>query len=189
MKRYIMIALLLLSTGLITGLQAQLSDQRAQYPEQRPQTRLNVDDVLQSVDKFTQAYIQGVTEKQKTGVFPLTPADAKQMQDILERTVRALMSVDDRGTIAAHGLNPESLETLRSALECARCGRDVDLVKVKSPPETVKDLKQLLINRCRAIISIITSAKSPLSKDTVLMLEVHVFYLRQITIAYIPAAA
>jgi hypothetical protein len=184
MKRYLTIALLLLSMGLITSLQAQLPEQRAQLPEQRPQIRLNMDDVLQSVDKFTLAYIQGVTERQRSGVFPLTLNDAKQMRDILERLVVALVPVDDRGSIAAHGLNPESQETLRQALECARCGRDVDVVKTRSPPETVKDLKQLLISRCKALILMINLAKSPLSRDIVLMLELHISYLRQITIAY-----
>src|SRR5271165_976345 len=93
MKRYLAIALLLLSMGLITSLQAQLPEQHAQLPEQRPQIRLNMDDVLQSVDKFTLAYIQGVTERQTRGVFPLTLDDAKQMRDILERLVVALVSV------------------------------------------------------------------------------------------------
>jgi hypothetical protein len=182
MKHLLIPALLLLSIS--PNLHAQLPEQRAQVPEQRPQAKLNMDDVLRSVDKFTSAYIQGVTERQKNGVFPLTPSDTKNMQGILEQMIRGLGSVDERENISAQGLNPDSQETLRAALECARCGRDPEIVKMKSLPETVKDLKNLLISRCKAIISIINSAKPPLSRDIVLLIEVHVSYLRQITIAY-----
>src|SRR6516225_5147183 len=184
MKRYLVLSFLLLTAGFMTSLNAQIPRGHAQLPEQRPQARLNMDEILNAVDRFTLAYIEGVTEKQRNGFFPLSQADAKRIREILDQIVRALSAIDDRGSIAAHGLNADSQETLRLALECARCGRDADVIKVRTLPETVKDLRQLLISRCKAISSIISAAKPPLSKDLVLLLEVHVSYLRQITIAY-----
>src|SRR5271170_5911418 len=170
MKRFSVIAFLILTMGLVTGPHAQL-------PEQRPQIRLNMDDVLRYVDGFTLAYIRTVTQRQKSGEFPLSLSDAKQLQEILGQLIRALASVEDRGSINPRGLIAETKETLRAALERARCGRDADVKRATFPPESVKDLKQLLSNRCNAITGIVASSKSPLSRDTIILLELHISYL------------
>jgi hypothetical protein len=89
-----------------------------------------------------------------------------------------------RGSINPRGLSAETKETLRAALERARCGRDADVIRATFPPESVKDLKQLLSNRCNAITGIVASSKSPLSRDTIILLELHISYLR-LTVAYL----
>jgi hypothetical protein len=162
----------------------------AQDPAQRADaTKLNIEELLSYVNKFSIAFIQGVSEKRKNSQFSIGAAETKEIVGHLVNLKQALAKVNDgTSSLGPANTGTDNLQVLQAALECDRCESVNSSARRKEPPKSGAEMSAFLIARCDAVLALIQKPPANSNpKDIVMRLETHMYYLRQITNAYLPS--
>jgi hypothetical protein len=157
----------------------------AQTPEQLGVARYTISTALRNLNVFSAAYLEYVASREKDGLFVLTSADLELVLIRLSEFQKGFSSLSDDEPIEARLANPEVRTQVHDALLCSLCGRDFLKSKMERAPQTARELKDFMFIRLTEIIVFLKSQKPTMPKDQILQLERQIFYLRQITIAYL----
>jgi hypothetical protein len=155
----------------------------AQVPEQRGLIRFTMSDALRHLNDFTKVYIDVVASREKGGEFYLDPVGSKTVALRLNEILKVLDGAQDRGALVAR-VAPENRPQITMATKCEGCGPGPVAARTDTLPETAESLRALLRERILEIVRIVEK-EQVLSRQRVLLLERHIFYLRQITITYL----
>jgi len=157
----------------------------AHTAEQPGLVRYTVSAVLQNLNNLSGAYLEYVASHEKDGTFELSLADISIMVYRLGEFQKSFAGLSDDEALEPRLSKPETRTQIQSALRCDLCGAAAPKSRRDNAPQTPAELRELVTARVDEIIGLFKAQKSPATKDQVLLLERHLFYLRQITIAYL----
>ncbi len=157
----------------------------AQGPESQNAAQVSFSNIIYLVNETSTVYFNAFADRQNNGLLYLTRDETDQLRDKLQEIIVTLKQVPGATKLPALDLTGANQDALSAALTCQNCsGRMTTEAKRKSV-DTWDDLQSLLTARCQAIQGLLPKAlNSTPSRDTLLSLEVHFAYLRQIAIAY-----
>ena len=164
----------------------------AQYQEQRGKAEITFDDAVRRVGGFSSRYFDGLSNRQRAGVFTLGPDDRDELARQLAELVTVLQAFAGPSELPPVQIESgQNVEALKAALYCEGCSGELsDYARAKPPLRNQAELQALLVARCGAVKSLIRPDKTGrVTRDDVFAIEVHLSYLRQIALAYIGTIA
>ena len=150
-----------------------------------------------------------MAERERNGHFVPNEKELAEVQNVLRNLISGLERVSSDEPLLVKRLSPEERTNFNAALRCMECSDTVGSMpgKVISPesgkvisPEKRKDtsresvkepanpseLRDLLRGRVSLISRSLPRKATALLKEDILRIETQIFYLRYITIAYLP---
>jgi hypothetical protein len=158
----------------------------AQEPENRGVITVTFSDVTAQVAAVSDAYLSVFQKREHEGLMTLSVAEVRVLNKRLEELKTRLNNVSIEGTVTVPELGDEQRSALLAALACQSCvGKLGETGRLKWI-DTRAQLRGLLLERCNAIGQLLPpDGQTLVNRQTLLALELHLSYIRQVTIAFV----